>query len=105
MVERLVGCWNPSSEYNVLSILHFSVLASYMVWHVVRITIPYLSSEFQRVRQTANALLDGVSTMPDRWLTCVSNTESSLSLATGAMYVEKYFSQDDKSQVRITEKS
>ena len=72
-----------------------------MVWHVVRTTVPYLSSDFQRARQSANALLDGVTTMPDQWLTCVSTAESSLNLATGAMYVEKYFSPQDKRHVRI----
>jgi len=84
-----------------LTCVHFGrTLAAYVAWTCVKSMLWYSSSPFQRaVTQLKTALL-GVEGESQRWEKCTQITDSALGFATGALYVDRYFLDDD--QLRVT---
>ncbi|XP_050978742.1 endothelin-converting enzyme 1 isoform X1 [Labeo rohita] len=74
-----------------------SVLNNYMIMKVVRKMVSILDQKFQDAEQRFLEVMYGTkkSCMP-RWKLCVSDTDSALGFALGALFVKATFSEDSK---------
>ena len=61
--------------------------------------ISYLPYVFHQADLALSSALSGVSARPPEWKICVSRSTNSLPQATGALFVEKYFSSQDREKV------
>lgn len=77
-----------------------SVLNNYMIMKVVRKMVSILDQRFQDAEQRFLEVMYGTkkSCMP-RWKLCVSDTDSALGFALGALFVKATFSEDSKAFV------
>ena len=72
---------------------------TYLRWHVVNSTAPYLSDSF--VDEDFNfkgRVLQGTKELLPRWKRCVSATDRQLGEALGQIYVQKYFPPEAKAR-------
>lgn len=72
---------------------------SYLRWHLVNSTAPYLSEPF--VDEDFNfkgRVLQGTKELLPRWKRCVSATDRQLGEALGQIYVQKYFPPEAKAR-------
>ncbi|XP_013417582.1 endothelin-converting enzyme homolog isoform X2 [Lingula anatina] len=76
-----------------------AILASYMVWQTIQELLSSASLAFRQALLIINKVEKGVSSEPPRWKNCVSKVDSSVGFATGALFVEKKFSKEQKNQV------
>jgi len=61
--------------------------------------LPYASMPFQQAVAQLKLKLFGVEGEAPRWEKCTKATDNALGFATGALYVDKYFSDADRLQV------
>ena len=77
----------------------FSTLATYISWMVVQSKLVHASTPFQQALLELERKLLGVEGDEQRWQKCTEFSESALGFATGALYVDRFFSESDKHQV------
>lgn len=70
--------------------------ANYLFWRFVRHRINNLDDRFQDAKQKFYKVLFGREKSPPRWKVCVSQVNSNLGMAVGAMFVRKYFDENSK---------
>jgi predicted metalloendopeptidase len=70
---------------------------TYLRWHLLRATAPYLSSAFERETFAFNGTtLEGTQALPPRWKRVLAETDVALGEALGKLYVERAFSPQAK---------
>jgi predicted metalloendopeptidase len=74
-------------------------LACYIVWSVVRNMVSFSGSAYEKIVNSIDAELTGVSSSPVLWQKCTSESNEIFGFVTGALYVEKYFSEADKKNI------
>jgi len=62
--------------------------------------LPFASSSFHQALVQLKMRLYGVSGEFERWQKCTKYTDGALGFATGALYVDKYFSKADQLKVK-----
>jgi putative endopeptidase len=70
----------------------------YLRWQLIDAFAPYLSKPFVDQNFKMASVLSGAEKILPRWKRVVSTTNSALGFAIGKMYVERYFSEEDKKQ-------
>jgi hypothetical protein len=89
------------------NVVLFRVLQNYVVVHAVMDMLPYLSQPFSHFAKVlSEAFLSGgrlrsvvLGGEKENWETCLDRTKSSLSLAYGALFADRYFAEEDKQEV------
>ncbi|XP_052465569.1 endothelin-converting enzyme 1 isoform X1 [Carassius gibelio] len=77
-----------------------SVLNNYMIMKVVRKMVSILDQKFQDAEQRFLEVMYGTKkSCTPRWKLCVSDTDSALGFALGALFVKATFSEDSKAFV------
>ncbi len=71
----------------------------YLRWHLINRFAAFLSKPFVDQHFQMNSILSGTEKIRPRWEQVVNTENSALGNALGKMYVEKYFSLEDKKQV------
>lgn len=71
-------------------------VADYMAWLMIQKMVPYMSTSFQLAQLKLKSTVYKVSTIAPRWESCVYRTNDIMGFATGALYISKYFSEEDK---------
>ena len=77
-----------------------ALLATYISWTAVRSKLVHASTPFQHALLQLRRKLYGVVGDVERWQKCTEFSDSALGFATGALYVDKYFSETDRLQVK-----
>ncbi|XP_019367554.1 PREDICTED: endothelin-converting enzyme 1 isoform X3 [Gavialis gangeticus] len=73
------------------------LLNNYMIWNLVRKTSSFLDQRFQDAEEKFMEAMYGMKkTCQPRWKFCVSDTDSNLGFALGAMFVKATFAEDSK---------
>uniref|UniRef100_A0A8C1X592 Endothelin-converting enzyme 1 n=1 Tax=Cyprinus carpio TaxID=7962 RepID=A0A8C1X592_CYPCA len=79
-----------------------SVLNNYMIMKVVRKMVSILDQRFQDAEQHFLEVMYGTKkSCTPRWKLCVSDTDSALGFALGALFVKSTFSEDSKAFVNM----
>lgn len=71
----------------------------YLRWHLINSAASYLSQPFVDENFKMTTVLTGTKKILPRWRRVVSNENWALGFAIGKLYVEKYFSAEDKKKV------
>lgn len=79
-------------------------MASYIVWHVVQSMVPYMPTAYRQALQQLYQAIYGIEGESQRWEICTTNTDLVLGFSTGALYVDAYFTQQDKLKVTTPSK-
>ena len=72
---------------------------TYLRWHVLDAFASYLSTPFVDQNFRMVSALSGAQKLLPRWKRVVSTENGALGFAIGKMYIDKYFSADDKREV------
>ncbi|KAJ4440179.1 hypothetical protein ANN_08317 [Periplaneta americana] len=75
---------------------YFRTTANYLLWRFVRHRVNNLDDRFQDAKQRFYYILFGREQAPPRWKYCVSEVNSHLGMALGALFVRKYFHENSK---------
>lgn len=73
-----------------------TVVANYLIWRFVRHRINNLDNRFSEAKQIFYHECFGREKSPPRWKSCVTQTNANLGMATGALFVRKYFDENSK---------
>lgn len=73
-----------------------ATVANYLIWRFVRHRINNLDNRFLEAKQTFYLECFGREKSPARWKSCVSQVNSNMGMATGALFVRKYFDENSK---------
>lgn len=73
-----------------------ATVANYLIWRFVRHRINNLDNRFQEAKQTFYLECFGREKSPPRWKTCVNQINSNMGMATGSLFVRKYFDENSK---------
>ncbi|KAK3730118.1 hypothetical protein QZH41_013745 [Actinostola sp. cb2023] len=73
-----------------------TVLNNYMVWQVVSSKVSMLSAEFREAHEKLDKVLDGTSTVEERWKTCIADTDETVGMALGNLFVNDKFQGSSK---------
>ena len=76
-------------------------LRPYLRWHLTYNLSPLLGHKFLEATLKVDANLMGISKQPERWHKCVAATKSALPTTTQKLFLQRYFSEDDR-QVALT---
>lgn len=76
-----------------------SVLNNYLIWQVVHGKVSMLSAEFREASHQLSKILEGTTTVEDRWKTCISETDGTVGMALGNLFVKEKFQGSSKEQV------
>jgi len=93
---------NPDFFKQVNGVLETESLESlktYVSWHVVRASAPWLSQPFVEANFKFQQNLTGQKELPARWKRCVSLTDGELGEALGKKYVDATFGADGKARM------
>ncbi|XP_071557180.1 neprilysin-4 isoform X1 [Temnothorax nylanderi] len=71
-------------------------VANYLLWRFVRHRVNNLDDRFQEVKQKFYYILFGREQAPSRWKNCVTQVNSNMDMAVGAMFVKKHFDENSK---------
>ncbi|HVG24437.1 MAG TPA: M13 family metallopeptidase [Thermoanaerobaculia bacterium] len=78
-----------------------SAWRTYLRWHVLNATAPYLTDAIAKQDWTFyGQYLNGAKEMKPRWKLCVETTDRLLGEAVGQRYVERYFTAEAKSRMQ-----
>ncbi|CAH0550620.1 unnamed protein product [Brassicogethes aeneus] len=103
-----VACY--CSEYlqkliYLISITPDRVLQNYMLWRFIRHRASNLDSNFSAAKQKFYNILFGREKEPPRWTFCVSQVNSNMGMAVGALFVRKYFDKSSRNDtIQMTER-
>lgn len=73
-----------------------STVANYLLWRFIRHRINNLDNRFLEAKQTFYHESFGREKSPPRWKTCVTQVNSNMGMATGALFVKKFFDENSK---------
>ena len=73
-----------------------ATVANYLLWRFVRHRINNLDNRFQEAKQTFYLECFGREKSPPRWKSCVTQVNSNMGMATGSLFVRKYFDENSK---------
>jgi neprilysin len=73
-----------------------ATLANYLIWRFVRHRINNLDNRFAEAKQIFYHECFGREKSPPRWKSCVTQVNSNMGMATGALFVRKYFDENSK---------
>ncbi|GFS15941.1 endothelin-converting enzyme 1 [Elysia marginata] len=76
------------------------ILNDYMLWHLVGDFASLLSKPFREAKQKFHEILTGTKGNEDAWYTCISDTDSVLGFAVGALFVEETFKGGSKEKAK-----
>ncbi|XP_054269919.1 neprilysin-4-like isoform X2 [Macrosteles quadrilineatus] len=76
-------------------------ISNYLLWRFVRHRVNNLDDRFQEAKQKFYYILFGREQSPPRWKNCVTQVNSNLGMAVGAMFVHKYFDEKSKNDTLI----
>lgn len=68
----------------------------YLEWHVVKTLISFLSKPFREAKKEFSEVLSGVSGKEDEWRDCITDADTVLGFALGALFVKNAFHGDSK---------
>lgn len=73
-----------------------ATVANYLIWRFVRHRINNLDNRFLEAKQTFYLECFGREKSPPRWKSCVSQVNSNMGMATGSLFVRKFFDENSK---------
>lgn len=73
-----------------------ATVANYLIWRFVRHRINNLDNRFLEAKQVFYLECFGREKSPPRWKSCVSQVNSNMGMATGSLFVRKYFDENSK---------
>lgn len=73
-----------------------ATVANYLIWRFVRHRINNLDNRFLEAKQTFYLECFGREKSPPRWKACVTQVNSNMGMATGSLFVRKYFDENSK---------
>lgn len=73
-----------------------ATVANYLLWRFVRHRINNLDNRFLEAKQTFYLECFGREKSPPRWKACVTQVNSNMGMATGSLFVRKYFDENSK---------
>jgi predicted metalloendopeptidase len=76
-----------------------SIVANYILWRFVRHRANNLDNKFLEAKQTFYQECFGRETSPPRWKSCVTQVNSNMGMAVGALFVRKFFDEKSKHDV------
>lgn len=76
-----------------------STLANYILWRFVRHRANNLDNRFLEAKQTFYQECFGRESSPPRWKSCVTQVNSNVGMAVGALFVRKFFDEKSKHDV------
>jgi predicted metalloendopeptidase len=97
-----INVGNPDffSQMNgVIASLPLDSLKTYVSWHVMRNSSPWLSQPFVDANFKMRQALTGQKQIQDRWKRCVNLVDGELGEALGQRYVEQTFGADGKQRM------
>jgi len=98
--ELNVGNPDYFSQVNgVIETMPLESLKTYVSWHVLRASAPWLSQPFVDANFKMRQYLTGQKQIQDRWKRCVALVDDSLGEALGQRYVEATFGADGKQRM------
>ncbi len=98
--ELNVGNPDYFSQVNgVIATMPLDSLKTYVSWHVLRASAPWLSQPFVDANFKMRQYLTGQKQIQDRWKRCVNLVDDSLGEALGQRYVEATFGADGKARM------
>ncbi|XP_055864924.1 endothelin-converting enzyme homolog isoform X3 [Biomphalaria glabrata] len=75
------------------------ILFNYMLWHIVNDFVGLLSKPFRDAKKEFTESMSGLTGNDDIWHTCITDTDSVLGYALGALFVKETFSGESKAKV------
>lgn len=63
------------------------IIANYMVWHLIKPTLPLLSKPFRMTAMELSSKENGLFGLEESWKNCVTKTDSVLGFGTGNLFV------------------
>lgn len=72
------------------------VLANYVGWRLVQSSLEFMNQEMRNALLKFQRSALGKEDFDQRWKLCALLTQSAAAVATGSLYVEGYFKEDDK---------
>ncbi|KAK6177608.1 hypothetical protein SNE40_015673 [Patella caerulea] len=96
--------YSPSYLKNLTQILKTALqddngiktVKNYLIWHVIKSFAPLLSKKFREAKDQFSEAITGVSGNDELWRSCITDTNSVLGFALGAMFVRETFHGDSK---------
>lgn len=74
-------------------------IANYILWNVVKESMPFLTKKLRMIKSQLDAKLTGKIKNIARWQECIVAVQESLPIALGSLYVQKYFKKESKTQI------
>ncbi|CAG9860712.1 unnamed protein product [Phyllotreta striolata] len=68
--------------------------ANYVMWRAAANSVSYLNEALRKRQLEYTSVITGKTEREPRWKECIDITSGSLSIASGALYVRKYFNED-----------
>ncbi|XP_075238169.1 neprilysin-4-like isoform X2 [Lycorma delicatula] len=84
---------------DLVSLIHKTpprIVANYLLWRFVRHRVNNLDDRYQEAKQQFYYILVGRERAPPRWKYCITQVNSNMGKAVGAMFVRKYFDENSK---------
>ncbi|XP_077998492.1 endothelin-converting enzyme 1-like [Glandiceps talaboti] len=72
------------------------LLNNYMIWKTIKRMALFLDADFRDASSEFDKVLYGTTTTPDPWRFCVADTDSTIGMALGAMFVREAFDGNSK---------
>ncbi|CAG5128772.1 unnamed protein product, partial [Candidula unifasciata] len=76
------------------------ILNSYMLWHVVSDFATFLSKPFRDAKKELSESMSGLTGNDDTWHICITDTDSVLGFALGALFVKETFVGGSKAKAK-----
>jgi len=78
-----------------------SFLQNYLVWRVMKSRSTYMPKILRDARASYNEKVSGTTAEEARWLTCADISESFFPMPVGSLFVESYFSEENKKATEV----
>ncbi|CAH0557229.1 unnamed protein product [Brassicogethes aeneus] len=72
------------------------VQANYVMWRAAATSVSYLTDELRKRQLDYTTIVTGRTEREARWKECIDISAGSLSIASGALYVRKYFNEESR---------
>ncbi|XP_075210194.1 neprilysin-4-like [Lycorma delicatula] len=80
------------------------IISNYLLWRFVRHRVNNLDDRYQEAKQEFYYILVGREKAPPRWKYCVTQVNTNMGMAVGAMFVKKYFNENIRNDTIIMTK-
>ncbi|KAL1492631.1 hypothetical protein ABEB36_010862 [Hypothenemus hampei] len=106
-LQSTVACYCPDYIHNLLNLLNKTnprIIQNYLLWRFIKHRTSNLDSRFLDSEQKFYHALFGIEKRPPRWKFCVSQTNTNMGMAVGALFVQNYFDENSKTDtIHITQ--